>query len=246
MPEILGGATNPGIPFAEVLNICAEEFGYKPENSRFANRVKRAFNRALLDIWNEYPGLRRFVVHDADASIRAGVHTYDVVEDPENGGFGWTNCEEVLELKFADSNRNRTVEKIDLETFRWREQNFPESGPTQGFVIVDSRRIRIFPTPDQNYTAKGDYQQTVPYITEGRVSWPKGWDQTALLGCEYYLAKTMRPDIAGNFREDFRSSLASLRAGDQNKGQRPMRAVTTRRYDRHRLLPADNSTDMGW
>lgn len=246
MPEVLDGAVNPGIPFETALAICADAFGYKPDNARFRNRVLRAFNRALLDIWNEWPTIRRFTVVDAEALIQAGVHTYDVTEDPENGGFGWESCEEVLELKFAGANRLRNVEKIDLETYRFRQQNYPESGPTQGFVIIDGRRIKLFPTPDQSYTAAGDYIQSVPYITTGRVNWPKGWDQVATLGCEYYLARELRPDIAATYKDDWREALLNLRRTDTSKGQRPMRAVSTRRLDRVRMMPHDNSTDLGY
>ena len=44
-------------------------------------------------------------------------------------------------------------------------------------LMLDHKRVRIFPTPQSDATGYGDYRQDVPTLPSGdvRVDWPAGY-----------------------------------------------------------------------
>lgn len=232
-----------GIPVSEALAMAAEIYGYDPSNTRFRNNVIKNYNRALLEIWNEHPQRRRFKVHDAEIQLQSGVEIYDVRESVEDGGWGWTYCEEIIEV-FFPNNVTGPVQKIGLDQFRLRQDVFSETGPPETLVIIDNYHVRMSPNPDQIYTGKGDYFQSVPYLTTGRVDWPYGWDVAALDGCIAFLAQTYRPWQFDSLYKKFLASVQMTRRSDQNTAVRPQRAQSTRARRERRAIPHDNSADV--
>lgn len=243
MSEVLEGSQEGMSPDLMLLSL-ADEFGANPSNTKFRGKAIRALNRALLRIAEHNPQLRRFVVHDADVTLLADTAVYDVADTLENGGWGWTLCREVLSV-VVPSLSDAPLEMVKLDQWRRRGEKTETPGIPETCIVLDHRRVRIYPTPNTDSTGKGDYRQEVPAIEAGggRVSWPAGWDEVALLGGEFYISRFLRPEMVTVLKADFEAALDSMRRGERVTGVRPSRAVATRNIRGQRRVPADNSTD---
>jgi hypothetical protein len=243
MPGAALEGTQPGITWEDIKGIVTEEFGFRDTNTRFVTLALRQYNRALLDIWKHFPTIRRFTVHDAEVTIKEGVDVYDVRATAENGGWGWTRCVEVMNVIIPDI-YNLGLETMSLEQYRPRQDLLIEAGRPEGVVLIDNYNVRIVPTPEADHTGTGDYRTDVPWITTGKPDWPAGWDQVALIGCEFYLSKSHRPRSKLVTQDEYEHQLNLLRRGEFAPREKPDRAISTRSIRQRRLIPHDNSTDV--
>lgn len=243
MPSVLD---NPqaGLTVDEMVTILADEFGARVANTKFSNDAIRQINRALLMIQQHNPQIRAFTVHDGEVTLQDGVAVYDVTQDVENGGWGWTKCTEVLTV-FVSALSPYPMEMVKLDQWRRRGEATDQPGIPETCVVLDQKRVRIFPTPQADATGTGDYRQDVPTLPSGatRVDWPAGWDNVALMGAEWLMSRFRRPEMVPQFKDDFDQALDKIRRGENLTGVRPRRAVATRNIRGTRTLPHDNSMD---
>lgn len=246
MAEILEGSS-PGIPIGEMIAVMADDFGYRPENTRFRAFCIRNINRAYHDVWLDYPRIRRHVVCNADVTIVSGTAEYDVVETVDNGGWGWTNCVEILSIVLPNQ-QSHQLELIQLHQWRKRQDYLVSAGPPIAAILLDHRRVRIVPDPNYADVGKGDYLQAIPYISDAndRMSWPQSADQVVLLGAEYYCSRIYRPEITEALKKDYMEGREKLRTGEIDGGPPVKYAIVARNYTRRRFMPHDNSQDVRW
>lgn len=245
MAEILAG-TSPGIPIGEMVAVLADDFGYRPDNTRFKAHCIRNINRAYHDIWLDYPRIRRQIVCDADVTIVSGVSMYDVAETVENGGWGWDRCVEILSIVLP-AQQTPQLELIQLHQWRERQDYLVPAGPPMSAVLIDHRRVRIVPEPNYNdATGKGDYLQATPQITADgdRISWPPAADQVVLLGAEFYLSLSYRTDLADRRERAYEKAREKLRTGEIDGGPMVKFAIVARNFMRRRGRPP-NDQDRG-
>ncbi len=233
-----------GLTVDEIVQQVADEWGGPVASSRFSNRVKRRINRVLRDIHLYNPKLPIFTVVGADVTLQAGVSEYDVTLDVDNGGFGWTNCVEVLDLVF-NSLDNRPLEKIDLERWRERSELLSEQGPPMSWFAVDKRRVYITPAPDQAYTGVGDYRSDMPEVTSGQLAWPRSWDECLLSGVHYFTAMTRLRENPSGLRayEQRYETQKALIEWDSKTTPKPQPAIAVRDLRSPRFIHRDNSRD---
>lgn len=247
MPQVLDG-DQPGLTVADILRQVADALGYQPTQSRFANACKDWIQSTLLDIQLADPKMRRTVAIDCELTLKAGVDTYDVALDVDDGGFGWTNCAEVLRLKL-DSYAS-PLEVVSMSQYRSRAGMIPDkAGPVQTVVLVDQRRVKIVPAPADDMTGVGDYVQSLPKLVDpgDKIEWPRAWDVVLLEGCLWRGYRWHSPTDSA-WRDSMRvyeNLKATLTAGDKATAVRPSRVVVTRALKRTRLSSLPNDVDRG-
>ncbi|HUV10656.1 MAG TPA: hypothetical protein VMX12_06730 [Acidimicrobiia bacterium] len=246
MVTVLSGA-QAGLTVEEIQQIVADNWGFHTSNTRQMNMVRRMVNRALRQIANHNPKLRIFLVHDADVTLVAGVTQYDVRALVANGGWGWDNCQEVLEIVIPELD-DRPLEKLTREQFRERSNSTDYTGTPEAWFPIDQTRVRIFPTPASAYTGKGDYNVDIPSITTGQLAWPRMWDEAIVAGVEWLVSKNRMRDQPAAVREyerTFYKLLDDIEVWEKTTPVRPSRVTRTRAFRSKRGLPRDNSRDTG-
>lgn len=232
----------------EIVLKFQDEYGY-PGSARYENKVKRWVNETLRQMQLEEQHKRRFLVFDAPFALIADRAEYDVRDSAADGGFGWDNCAEVVRLQLPDVG-SVPMETLTAMQFRDRGSNwFAQSGQPFTVVVLDQFRVLFAPTPTQAYTGVGDFYQDVPTITEGKLSWPRMWDEVLVAGVASRAAQDRyktSPAVWGAFEQRYQSMLSSLRLGEANQPTVPRRAVNTRAMRSRRVIVADNSADIRW
>jgi hypothetical protein len=248
MPEVLEGSQT-GLTVNNIIVLLAQDVGYNVGNTRFQGKVKNWINETLRDIQIQDPKMRRTVVHEATGNTIAGVAEYDVRKDPADGGFGWTNCREVLSL-LVPLLSDLPLERIGLERFRSRGEALGSvTGPPHSFVIIDGFRIRMDPTPDGIWALTGDYIQNIPSITAGsaQIDWPREWDQVLMEGVRAHAYRVIHKENPAVWKvqwDIYQGFIQEIRHGDVATAERPRRVILTRGIRGRRYIPHDNSTDI--
>lgn len=246
-PLVISGSQD-GLTASAILQQVAGEVGRNPQNDRFRNLVLGWINEVIRRVQLVDSKLRHTTVHQATVTFKRGVVQYEVTDSIANGGFGWTNCHEVL-LLIIPAFSNLPLETVDLEDFRqrWETQNTVE-GPPHTWVPLSKTRVRIYPTPDADYVGEGDYLQEQPSITDfqQQVSWPRTWDQVLIEGVRYHAFRNYLKDQRGIIRDQkqvYDEHMVALQDDERVTPVRPGRAVVTRRLRSRRYVYNDNSTD---
>lgn len=245
MPQVMEG-TQPGMTVNTLLTRLGGQLGFNPDNQRFANLAKGWINTAILEIQLADPLMRKTVVMDADFNLIAGTSEYNVTLDPPDGGFGWTNCLEVLALVLPDVS-SRPLECLHRDQYRQRSYEQGHSGPSYAWVAVNQTTIKVVPDPDQAYAGKGDYVQNIPQITDGnhQVAWPPAWDTVLWNGALYYGMQWRYQNQPSAWKTQwniYQKLISDMKTHERTTPRRPHKAVSTRRL-RTRRIPHDNSTD---
>jgi hypothetical protein len=251
--------TQGGQTVGTIILHMADLLGMSSSNNRLKNMVKRWINSIIQEIQIADPKMRRTMVTDADFNLIADTENYDVRDTEENGGFGWTNCFEVLSLNIP-SLTDRPLEPLSMQQYRNRSYALQNSGPSYSWVLMDQFRVKIVPTPDQAYAGVGDYYQDIPDVTAGgdlteKVDWPRAWDAVLLAGVEW---KGMQWQHADDPRawEGYRGIYAgadgkggligSLKMHERTTGRVPNKAIVTRAIRSRQRIPHDRSADIRW
>jgi len=234
----------------EIIQRMSDELGYNVSDTRFSNMVKRNINSTLQDIQLHDPHNRRTMVTDAVVTLKRGVVEYDVRKDVSDGGWGWTNCYEVIQVVVHPVS-SRPLEQLEMR--QWRNRSYLESdtGPGYALVMVDQVRMRIHPPPDQDYIGVGEYTQNFPKIDAGddSVDWPRAWDQVLMEGTRFHMYRAEYNDRPGlwmpqrdHYFEVRRDWVESERANPRL----PKRGRASRDLRSRRFLSRDNSRDYRW
>jgi hypothetical protein len=239
----LGGAP-PGLPVRALLQRLSANLGYQVGNARFRAAAITWIQDTLLEIQLCDPKMRRVLVMEAAFTLEAGTEMYDVRQAP----FSWSNCYAVESLKIPDLD-DRVLESVTPEQFRNRGILVADAGPPVYYVKVDQFRVRIVPTPSEDFAGTGDYQQDIPQIAndEDRVDWPRAWDIVLLEGAMYrgYKWRSEQDPTWTRQYQIFRDLLKSLKTTEAVMTRTPGKAVLTRSRSRG-FIPHDNSADVRW
>ncbi len=247
--QVLEGGQN-GLTQNDILQVICDDWGYPPTSSRIQNMVFRRINRSIRDIHLRIPTWRNLRVVGAEVLVRAGQSEYDPRRAVIDGGWGWDTCVEVGDVVLPGFD-TRPLERLTLEDFRQRSQILDNQGSPTAIVPIDPRRVMIHPAPSMDSTGYGDYWCELPSLVSAtaRLEWPRQLDEAILRGTEYHTAKArMRenPRALREYRDQFYEAILAIEAWDKAQQVRPLQAKVTRAMRSRRLIPRDNSTDMGW
>lgn len=250
-PQILEKSDLNGSSVAEVVQIVCDDYGYNPQNPRIRNMLKRRINRSVRYINTRAPNMYFLRRVNQPFSLVAGQSDYDVTDPVANGGFGWSDCSEVMTL-VLDGSDTRPLERLDLEQYRERGTAYYASGPAQSWVIVDGRRLIIDPEPAQSVTGFGDYIAQLGRLSDDADSiggWPQAWDEAIVAGTLYYTAMAKMRERPGGIMPSssyFSELVERIVEKDKTRRNRPQQAMATRDMRSTRAFPHDNSTDLRW
>lgn len=246
MPTVVTGAQE-GASVNEIIQVMADNWGYREDNNRFKNLIKRRINQTIREICNREPRMRVFRVFDAVATLKSGVGTYDVRETVQNGGFGWDGCTLVEQLIFNVID-NRPLERLEPEQFRERADLLETDGPPESWVSIKPWVVKIFPKPDADIVGAGDYWTELASLSEGTdvLDWPRSLDEVVMAGVDRLTAMVRlreRPQAIIPFERRFKDGLQDLTINEKVKTSRPQQGIIIRHLRSRRTIPSDNATD---
>lgn len=247
MPEVISGSM-PGKSVNDILMTMADLLGYNVGNLRFQNAAKRWITDAIQEIQLKDPQNRRTTVHDATFKTNANQAIYDVALPVADGGFGWENVHELRELVIPLIS-SRPLDKLPLNVWRDRAYLEEHSGPPYAFVVLDYRRIRLVPIPEQEYDGVGDYFQNYPDITsagDGFMSWPRSWDAVLMASVKWRGKEWQYADQPSAWKPShdiYLRLLSDMRNNERSSADRPKKAIQTR-YLRSRRWLHSNDVDF--
>lgn len=247
MPTVVTGA-QLGAQVMDVIQIMADNWGYREDSNRFKNMILRRCNQTIRQIYLREPRLRVFRVFGATANLTAGTAEYDVRETTQNGGFGWSGCTMVEQLVFHTVD-NRPLERLEPEQYRERSELLSSTGPPQSWVALKPWLVRLVPTPDQTIAGVGDYWTELSSLVNmgDQLDWPRSLDELIVAGVDALTAQIRmreRPQSIRTFWDRFHEMLADFQVNEKTKQARPQEGQTTRTMRSRRTIPSDNSTDV--
>lgn len=243
MPEVLSG-NHPRLTVADIKRAAADHVGVSIENARFSTAVGDWIRDTIREMQLRWPQLRRVCVFDAPFTLLEGESDYDVRDTEANGGFGWDNCYQVLRLK-VPALSDLPLEALTPDQYRERGYLAEDSGPCSAWVEIDQYRIRVVPTPDQDYAGLGEYSQLIPIPEDGSqgVDWLHPWDVVLLEGVLFRAFRWNNPANPAEWVSQqrlWRERLDEMWKSEVSQVMSQQATVTRNLRSRNRLFRAKN------